>query len=208
MSSLGVPWDFIRSVNPISIRRGRLCPPHYYWHPRIFRPSYGPVRIIKRSLAFCCILQQVQITSKNENPTINGVVMKWARTPFPFLIKGSQIRIFYVIGASTAKDEYANCSSTYTSIPRVNYDTNGTLCKSKIFLVAKLFLASLCLVRDPNHQSNDRCWRVRKSLIFAKRKYRLISYIRHNVLNSFWKEHSFFHFQMFPQYIYQNTHIL
>ena len=23
-------------------RRGRLCPPQYYWHPRIFRPSYGP----------------------------------------------------------------------------------------------------------------------------------------------------------------------
>ena len=35
--------DFSRSVNPISTRRGRLCPPHYYWHPRIFRPSYGPV---------------------------------------------------------------------------------------------------------------------------------------------------------------------
>ena len=41
MSSLGVP-DFGRSVNPISTRRGRLCPPHYYWQPRIFRPSYGP----------------------------------------------------------------------------------------------------------------------------------------------------------------------
>ena len=88
-----------------------------------------------------------------------------------------------------------------------NYDANGTLCKSRIFLVAKLFLASLCLVRDPNHQSNDRCWRVRKSLIFAKRKYRFISYIRHNVLNSFWKAHSFFHFQTFPQIIYQNTSI-
>ena len=36
------PPDFGRSVNPISTRRGRLCPPHWYWHPRIFRPSYGP----------------------------------------------------------------------------------------------------------------------------------------------------------------------
>ena len=36
------PPDFGRSVNPISTRRGRLCPPHYYWHPRIFIPSYGP----------------------------------------------------------------------------------------------------------------------------------------------------------------------
>ena len=25
------PLDFGRSVNPISTRRGRLCPPHYYW---------------------------------------------------------------------------------------------------------------------------------------------------------------------------------
>ena len=38
------PKDFGRSVNPISTRRGRLCSPHFkYWHPRIFRPSYGPV---------------------------------------------------------------------------------------------------------------------------------------------------------------------
>ena len=34
------PPDFGRSVNPISTRRGRLCPLHYYWHPGIFRPSY------------------------------------------------------------------------------------------------------------------------------------------------------------------------
>ena len=58
--SLGVPWmappDFGRAVNPIS-RRSGLCPPHYYWLPRILRPSYGPVNEICRpslhsSLAF------------------------------------------------------------------------------------------------------------------------------------------------------------
>ena len=37
------PIDFGRSVIPISARGGILCPPHYYWCPRIFRPSYGPV---------------------------------------------------------------------------------------------------------------------------------------------------------------------
>ena len=37
------PPDFGRSVNPISTRGDRLCPPNYYWHPRIFRPSDGPV---------------------------------------------------------------------------------------------------------------------------------------------------------------------
>ena len=21
---------------------GQIMPPHYYWHPKIFRPSYGP----------------------------------------------------------------------------------------------------------------------------------------------------------------------
>ena len=26
--------------------RGRLCPPHYYWHPRIFKSSYGPVNTL------------------------------------------------------------------------------------------------------------------------------------------------------------------
>ena len=34
--------DFGRSINPTSTRRGRLSPPFYYWHFRIFRPSYGP----------------------------------------------------------------------------------------------------------------------------------------------------------------------
>ena len=36
------PPDFGRSVNPISTRGKRLCPPNYYWQPRIFRPSDGP----------------------------------------------------------------------------------------------------------------------------------------------------------------------
>ena len=34
---------FGRSVNPISTRGDRLCPPNYYWHTRIFRPSDGSV---------------------------------------------------------------------------------------------------------------------------------------------------------------------
>ena len=34
--------DFGRSVNPISTRDHRLCPPNYYWHTEIFRPSDGP----------------------------------------------------------------------------------------------------------------------------------------------------------------------
>ena len=34
--------DFGRSDNPISTRGDRLCPPNYYWHTRIFRPSDGP----------------------------------------------------------------------------------------------------------------------------------------------------------------------
>ena len=34
------PPDFGRSVNPISTRRSRFCPPHYHWYPRIFRLSY------------------------------------------------------------------------------------------------------------------------------------------------------------------------
>ena len=33
---------FRRSDNPISTRGDRLCPPNYYWHTQIFRPSDGP----------------------------------------------------------------------------------------------------------------------------------------------------------------------
>ena len=36
--------DFGSSVNPISTRGDKLCPPNYYWHTRIFRPSDGPVQ--------------------------------------------------------------------------------------------------------------------------------------------------------------------
>ena len=39
------PPDFGRSVNLISSRGDKLCPPNYYWHPRIFRPSDGPGRM-------------------------------------------------------------------------------------------------------------------------------------------------------------------
>ena len=34
--------DFGRSINPISTRRDKLCPPNYYRHTQIFRPSDGP----------------------------------------------------------------------------------------------------------------------------------------------------------------------
>ena len=36
------PPIFGRSVNPISTRGSRLCPPKYYEPPRIFRPCDGP----------------------------------------------------------------------------------------------------------------------------------------------------------------------
>ena len=36
------PCDFGRSLNPISTRGDRLCPPNYYWHTRIFRLLNGP----------------------------------------------------------------------------------------------------------------------------------------------------------------------
>ena len=39
--------DFGRSVNPISTRGDRLCPPNYYGHTQIFRPSDVPDSRIK-----------------------------------------------------------------------------------------------------------------------------------------------------------------
>ena len=56
-----VPWcagcamahpDFGRSVNPISTRGDNLCPPNYYLHTRICRPSDGP-RLKLAKCAFC-----------------------------------------------------------------------------------------------------------------------------------------------------------
>ena len=41
----GVPWHsyiLADQLTLISTRRTRLCPPHYYWHLRIFRTSYVP----------------------------------------------------------------------------------------------------------------------------------------------------------------------
>ena len=41
----GVPWHtqiLADQLSLFSTRGDRLCPPNYYWHPRIFRPSYGP----------------------------------------------------------------------------------------------------------------------------------------------------------------------
>ena len=43
--------DFGRSVNPISTRGDRLCPPNYYGHTRIFRPSDGPVKLMGPKLS-------------------------------------------------------------------------------------------------------------------------------------------------------------
>ena len=48
LSSLGVPgvpWHtqiLADQLTPISTRADRLCPPNYYWHTRILRPSDGP----------------------------------------------------------------------------------------------------------------------------------------------------------------------
>ena len=35
---------FLENLNfiPISTTGGRIMPTKWYWHPRIFRPSYGP----------------------------------------------------------------------------------------------------------------------------------------------------------------------
>ena len=40
--------NFGRSVNPISTRGDRLCPPNYYWHTRIFRPSDVPALFLSK----------------------------------------------------------------------------------------------------------------------------------------------------------------
>ena len=48
------PTIFDRSVNPISTRGGRLCPPQYYQPSRIFRPCDGPVMysVVQKNFVF------------------------------------------------------------------------------------------------------------------------------------------------------------
>ena len=53
--------DFGRSVNPISNKGDRLCPPNYYWHTRIFRPSDGPANKTKggRFYKKCLLIKSI-----------------------------------------------------------------------------------------------------------------------------------------------------
>ena len=57
------PPVFGRSINPISTWGDRLCPPNYYLHLRIFRPSDGPgTKSVGISMASCpaAFLQEIQ----------------------------------------------------------------------------------------------------------------------------------------------------
>ena len=68
-----------RSVNPISIRRGRLCPPHPY-SPRIFRPSTssGPEQMINYLNESATRFYKTKDQSLLSIPQIDSK----ARTPF------------------------------------------------------------------------------------------------------------------------------
>ena len=66
--------DFGGSVNPISTRGNRLCPPNSYWHTRIFRPSNGPAQypsVSLRILKQLCITKRAKkfITKRGKNTT-------------------------------------------------------------------------------------------------------------------------------------------
>ena len=67
--------NFGRSVKPISTRGDRLCPPTYYWHTRVFRPSDGPEHdkkhMTKVSFAFKWLNHaENQVSLKNPNLNI------------------------------------------------------------------------------------------------------------------------------------------
>ena len=66
------PPDFGRSVNPILTRRGRLCPPHYYCHPRIFRLSYGPVLAKSTTTTLHCLTTRVRWVTDHPSPSLSS----------------------------------------------------------------------------------------------------------------------------------------
>ena len=68
------PQDFGRLIFPTSTRRVRLCPTHYYWHPRIFRPSYGPARYgVESGQFFGHCARSMKFESCKKNATITRV---------------------------------------------------------------------------------------------------------------------------------------
>ena len=60
-------------------------PPHHYWHPRIFRPSYGPVVKVVFDRTFCQLIKQS--SEADEIPFSNSKVRHHTWTA-----EGSKIR--------------------------------------------------------------------------------------------------------------------
>jgi hypothetical protein len=66
------PPVFGRTVNPISTRGSRLCPPQYYEPPRIFRPCDGPAKYVCK---FCLhILVQTVYKTRVQTSADSGSV--------------------------------------------------------------------------------------------------------------------------------------
>ena len=80
---------FGRSVNPISTRGDKLCPPNYYWHTRIFRPSDGPASGSRRAVVTCQVVikqasgscQGHQAVIKDLRSFLKNVVKSFFRRP-------------------------------------------------------------------------------------------------------------------------------
>ena len=60
------PPDFGRSFNPISTKGNRLCPPNYYWHTQIFRPSDGPAMYVFLGTARVAV-KNTSVKDKNKD---------------------------------------------------------------------------------------------------------------------------------------------
>ena len=66
---------FGRSVNPIPTRGNRLCPPNYYWHTLIFRPSDGPALVTtEKSYAYIDKVPTRNESHENSEP-VKGKVL-------------------------------------------------------------------------------------------------------------------------------------
>ena len=53
----------------LSQPEGQIMPPHDYWHPRIFRPSYGPFIYCYFSTYLVGILSEKQTADLGESKT-------------------------------------------------------------------------------------------------------------------------------------------
>ena len=126
----GAPPYFGRSVNPISTRGDRLCPPNYYWHPRIFRPSDGP----ESRRTWICMIRNV-------------LIIIWLHgTLFPINSVGVTLRLKYHVIIFLNKEKFVDtqCSLSQLGWAKAKSELRSKEWQYVVALAYSIALSSVC----------------------------------------------------------------